>query len=580
MPFDTITMCATLAECAPLRAGRVTKIYQPDRFSVLLRCYTAVGNLKLLLSAHPVDGRLQLSERTYANPAKPPLFCMVLRKHLEGAKITAFRQPPGERVAEIDFAARNEIGEATNRRLVLEVMGKHSNLILLDPDTNLIIDAARRYTHNVSRYREVLPGSVYLPPPRNDKPYWQDLNEEEFALRLLNGDLTLAPAKLLQNEFSGLSPYLCREVTIRAGIEDTTAEELGEYEISRLYAALKQLGEIAANENFCPVLLGKEPDWRDYYALPPSNGAPHTEFPSMSKALDAFFGARQERQEFDAAKKRLQKLLTREQQRLRKKIKLEQADYANASQAEQYKNAGDLLSAYLYLVQPGQTEIELPDFYQPERMLKIKLAPELSPSENVKRYFHHYNKAKNTERQIRLQLEANCNELDYVESLLIALDETAKLSELTSIEQEMQAAGYLKRPEGRSKPKDGANSLEPKRYQTSDGFLVLLGRNNRQNDRLTCKLAEKNDLWFHTQKIPGSHVILRAEAGREFSDQAIGEAAALAARHSRAKEADKVPVDYTAAANVKKPNGAKPGMVIYTGQQTVYVTPQELTHAE
>ena len=300
----------------------------------------------------------------------------------------------------------------------------------------------------------------------------------------------------------------------------------------------------------------------------------------MSKALDAFFDARQERQEFDAAKKRLQKLLTREQQRLRKKIKLEQTDYANASQAEQYKNAGDLLSAYLYLVQPGQTEIELPDFYQPERMLKIKLAPELSPSENVKRCFHHYNKAKNTERQIRLQLEANCNELDYVESLLIALDETAKLSEITSIEQEMQAAGYLKRPEGRSKPKDSATSLEPKRYQTSDGFLVLLGRNNRQNDRLTCKLAEKNDLWFHTQKIPGSHVILRAEAGREFSDQAISEAAALAARHSRAKEADKVPVDYTAAANVKKPNGAKPGMVIYTGQQTVYVTPRELTPAE
>ncbi len=580
MPFDTLTMRAALAECAPLVGGRVTKIYQPDRFSVLLRCYTPAGNLKLLLSAHPVDGRLQLSSRAYANPAKPPLFCMVLRKHLEGAKITAFYQPPGERVAQIDFAARNEIGEATRRRLVLEVMGKHSNLILLDPDTNLIIDAARRYTHNVSRYREVLPGAVYLPPPPSDKPLWQDVNEEEFAARLLSGDLSLSPARLLQNEFSGLSPYLCREAAVRAGIGDMAAEELGEYEISRLYAALKQIDAIAASGAFRPSLLGDEPAWHDYYALPPADGAPHTEFSAMSEALDTFFGARQERQEFAAAHSRLQKLLTREQQRLTKKLKLEQADYASASQAEQYKNAGDLLSAYLHLVQPGQTEIELPDFYQPERMVKIKLSPELSPAENVKRCFHRYNKAKKTERQIRLQLAANSDELAYVESLLAAADEAAALSELAAVEQEMQEAGYLKRPANQPKPKADAAAREPKRYRTSDGFLVLLGRNNRQNDRLTLRLAEKDDLWFHTQKIPGSHVILRAEPGREFSDRAIAEAAALAARHSRAREADKVPVDYTAAANVKKPNGAKPGMVIYTGQQTIYVAPCELTPAE
>lgn len=578
MPFDTLTLRAALRECAPLLGGRVAKIYQPDRFSVLLRCYTPEGNLKLLLSAHPAEGRLQLTERAYANPAKPPLFCMVLRKHLEGAKLTALRQPPGERVAMLDFAARNEIGEPAGRRLILEVMGKHSNLILLDTDTGLIIDAARRYSHNVSRYREVLPGALYLPPPAAEKPYWRDLSEEDFAVRLLAGDLTLAPEKLLQSAFAGLSPYFCREAVAKAGLSGLPAEELGEYDLSRLYAALREMDDAAANGAYRPVLLGTRGEWRDFYALPPADGAPHAEFASLGAALDEFYQARQDEQEFAAGKGRLQKRLEHERQRLLKKLRLEQADYAAAGEAEKYKNAGELLSAYLHLVQPGQTEVQLPDFWEPERLVTVRLAPELSPADNVKRYFHRYNKAKKAERQIRRQLEQNQAELDYVESLLAALDEAENLADLAGTEQEMQEAGYLKRPAGQPKPKAAAK--EPKRCRTSDGFVVLLGRNNRQNDRLSTKIAAADDLWFHAQKIPGSHVILRAEAGRPFSAQAIAEAAALAARHSRAREADKVPVDYTPAANVKKPNGAKPGFVIYTGQKTLYVAPAELPEEE
>lgn len=580
MPFDTLTMAAAVHDCKQLAGSKLTKIHQPDRFSVLLRCYGPQGNCKLLLSAHPVDGRIQLTDRTYDNPAKPPLFCMVLRKHLDGARLTNIVQLPGERVVQMDFAAHDEIGQPTNRRLMLEVMGKHSNLILLDADTNLIIDAARRYTHMVSRYREVLPGVPYLPPPPSDKPLWSALTAEQLAEALLNSDLQQSPARLLQTNVAGLSPYLCRKICALCGLADwANSEELGEYELTRLHEQLQKLAAIIENGGFQPVLLGQKHAWQDFYALPPEDAQPHQQFATMSEALDAFYQRRQDRQAFTGEHSHLYKLLTREQQRLTKKIKLEEADYADAVEADKYKNAGDLLMAYLHMIKPGQTEIALPDFYEPEKEVKIHLKPELSAVDNAKRYFHRYNKAKKTERQIKQQLDANRSELEYVESLLVALAEAENTADLLATAQEMQDAGYLKRQQNQPKAKSAARK-EPEKFRTSDGFTVLLGRNNRQNDRLTGKIADKEDLWFHTQKIPGSHVILRREPNRDFSDTALAEAAALAARHSQAREADKVPVDYTAVKNVKKPNGAKPGMVIYFEQQTLYVTPKDLQPIE
>lgn len=574
MPFDSLTMAAAAHDAAQLIGGKLNKIHQPDKYSLLLRFFTPEGSFKLLLSAHPTAGRVQLTGRNYANPTKPPLFCMVLRKHLDSAKLTAVCQPPGERVLRLDFAAHNEIGEETRRTLVLEVMGKHSNLILLDSDAGLIIDAARRYSHNVSRYREVLPGVPYLPPPPSAKPLlYSFADEEALAAALLAGDLSLPPDKLLLASVSGVSPYLARELCLNAGLDlSRPAEELGAYDFSRLYAALQKLAIIIEEKRFQPVLLGGA----DFYALPPADGRPCTAYPTMSAALDAFYQAREEAQEFAGERARLQKLLNREQQRLTKKLKLEEADYAEALSAEKYKNAGDLLTAYLHLAPPGAAEVELPDFYEPDKSVKIALQPELSAADNAKRFFHRYNKAKKAERQLKEQIAANRDELLYVESLQNALLEAENLPELAATRQEMQAAGYLKRGRNEPKPRSDLAASAPKRYRTSDGFIVWLGRNNRQNDRLTTKMAAPEDIWLHAQKIPGSHVILRHENGRDFTETALLEAAALAAAHSQARAADKVPVDHTTVKNVKKPNGAKPGMVIYFEQQTLYVAPREL----
>lgn len=574
MPFDSLTLSAAAHDTDVLVGGKINKIHQPDKYSVLLRFFTPNGNFKLLLCAHPTAGRLQLTDRTYANPAKPPLFCMVLRKHLDSAKLIGITQPPGERVVKLDFAAHNEIGEDTRRTLILEIMGKHSNLILTDTDTGIIIDAARRYSHNVSRYREVLPNVEYLAPPPSEKPLIYSFNDaDELAQTMLAGDLTLPPDKLLFSCTSGISPYLAKELCLNARLNlSSNSEELGAYDFNHLYATLQVLKKTVADNKFAPVLIGTT----DFYVLPPANGAACTCCPTISAALDEFYQAQEDAQTFTAERNRLQKLLAKEQQRLVKKLKLEQTDLNEALSAEKYKNAGDLLTAYLHLVKPGATEIELPDFYEPDKMVKIHLKPELSAVENAKRFFHRYNKAKKTERQLREHISTNSDELAYVESLQNALADAESIADIAPVRRELQAAGYLKADKNAPKQKADHQLTEPRQCLTTDGFTVWLGRNNRQNDRLTTKLADPDDIWLHTQKIPGSHVILRHQPGRPFSDTALLEAAQLAAAHSKARTADKVPVDYTTVKNVKKPNGAKPGMVIYFEQQTLYVTPGDI----
>ena len=589
MPFDSLCLAAAVQDCQTLLGCKITKINQPDKHTIMLRLYGPAGNRRLLLCANPENGRLQLTEHSAENPAKPPLFCMVLRKHLENARLLAVQQVPDERIVRLDFAAHDEIGTPTARTIVLEIMGKHSNLLLLDTPSGQIIDAARRYSHNVSRHREVLPGVTYLAPPASELPVWHTLAEERLAAQLLAGDLSLPPARLLQSRLSGLSSQMAQEICYRAGLQNlANCEELGAYELERLNQQIQQLHQIITEGQFQAVLLhqaGQPQDvYQGFYPLPLQSKAnlEQPQFASLSQALDHFYQAREERQAFANEHRRLAKLVDKEEQRLRKKIKLEETDLEAAGNAEKFKNAGELLTAYLHLLQPGQKQTELPSFYNPDELVKISLKPELSPAENAKRYFHRYNKAKNAEKQITRQLELNRAEFDYLQSLSAALTEAENLADLQALEQELRAAGYLSskasKADGKQKvTKPNAAANQPRRFRTTDGFLLLLGRNNRQNDRLTTKLAAPDDIWLHTQKIPGSHVILKREANRPFTENALLEAAALAAWHSQARQADKVPVDYTEVHNVKKPNGARPGMVMYFEQQTLYVRPADLT---
>jgi len=579
MPYDSFVMAASAFELAQsLTGGRVTKIYQPDHFTITLRFHTAEANLQLLLSAHPMTGRAQLTETSRENPENPPLFCMVLRKHLEGARLTQVQQLGWERILRFTFSITDETGMPAQRQLFLEIMGKHSNLILVDPKNGVIIDGIRRYSHHLSRHREVLPGRTYLLPPPQNKILPEDLTEEAFQEALLGQEISITVPKALTAAVAGISPFLAREITARAGLtNDETLEFLGEYQYSRLWQAIQGILAARRDHEYQPVLLHLSGTPYDFAALPLASAAPEeqTFCTSISQALDNFYRIREEAGRLESRQRELLKQVNTEVQRLVKKIALEEEELATAEAAEKYREAGELLTTYLYKIEKGMTDIELPDFCDPEKNIYIELDSRLSPMDNIRHYFRRYNKAKKSRALITSQLEINREELAYVESVLLALENCTDIPQLEEIKGEWAAAGYIRQKpdkKGKKAPKNQAETT-PYTYTVSSGYTVLAGRNNRQNDRLTLGTAAKDDLWLHTQKIPGSHVIIRKKHGQDIPEQVIVEAAAIAAWHSRAKNSSQVPVDYTQVSQVKKPNGAKPGMVIYFQQKTLYVTP-------
>ena len=584
MPFDSLTTTAASQETANLLLGaKVIKIHQPDRFSILLRLHHPGGNAKLLISAHPVFGRFHLTETQPENPATPPMFCMVLRKHLENSKLVDIQQLGDDRIVFFDFDATDEIGTPVKRRLILEIMGKHSNLILIDPAENIILDGIRRYSHQISRHREVLPGKPYLLPPSNEKITLDHLTLETLQQLCLKesetqGDLV----SLLYQNIAGLSPFLAKEILYRAQIAEESVDFLGDYEYQKLWQSLQEIQTIKTSSAFQPVLLKNETGFYDYYPIPLTmlEPAEQVSFATLSEALDRYFQIAKEQNLFRNQHRELEKIIQKEAQRLRKKIALQQTDYDQTVHAERFKDAGDLLTAYLYQLAKGMQEITLESFYEPGKQITISLLPELAPMENIKRYYKKYNKAKSSQRFIEEQLNANCAELDYIETLEHTLAEAENNADLQEIKKELTESGYLKpktyKKGQQPKAKIKERTEPPRQYQSSDGYTILVGRNNKQNDKLTLKMADKQDIWLHTQKIPGSHTIIKRKGNEPISDVALLEAAALAAWHSKARHSSQVPVDYTLVSQVKKPNGAKPGMVIYFQQKTLYVTPQDL----
>lgn len=578
MPYDSLVMAASSSEFQnKLLGSRVMKIYQPDKFSITMRFHTVQGNLQVFLSAHPVTGRAHFTNISRENPDNPPLFCMVLRKHLEGGRVTAIEQLGWERILRFTFSTTDETGLPAERYLYLEIMGKHSNLILVDATTDTIIDGIRRYSHHLSRYREVLPGRPYLLPPPQEKSTPDELQEETFHAALLNQEFTLPVAKALTAAVAGLSPFLAKELVARAGLDEmTTLEYLGEYDYCRLWQALAEIARIRSTGEYQPVILhlqGKPYDFAAI-ALVGLDTAEQRFYPTISSALDDFYLVREEQSRLESKQRELLKRVNTEIQRLIKKIALQEEDLAAAEAAEKYREAGELLTTYLYKIEKGMNRIALPHFLDPEKLVEISLDPRLAPMDNVRHYFHRYNKAKHSRALIATQLSANREELAYVESILLALENCTDLAQLEEIKHEWIAAGYMPQKQDKKAKKTAKNqtATEPFAY-TIDGYTILAGRNNRQNDRLTLSIAAKDDIWLHTQKIPGSHVIIRKKPGEEIPEHIIRQGAAIAAWHSRAKNSNQVPVDYTVVSQVKKPGGAKPGMVIYFQQKTLYVTP-------
>jgi len=578
MAFDSLVLYTITEELKPRLIGaKINRIHQPDPHTILLRCHGPAGQSKLLLSAHPDHGRVSLTEGSPENPTKAPMFLMVMRKWLENARITDIGCTDGERVACFTLDARDEIGDSRVLRLIIEIMGKHSNIILVD-ESDTIIDGIRRYGSNLSRYREVLPGRPYLPPPPMDKMPMPPASEEALTEMLWNGaERTLA--EQLKFHVKGISPLLVNHILTLAGLDGKDSPDtLGSGDIDRIYRAMTELHQQQKTMRLSPCLRRKHNGYGDFSAIVPACWEPEEieRCDSMNEAVDRFYQQKEEEAAFRRHQGNLKKVLRHHINRMNKKIGLEEADLMQCEAAEAYKTAGDLLAANQWYLEKGMTEAELPSFEDPDVKITVTMDPAKTPQENIQRYYRKYAKAKKARSRIEEQLEVNKEELYQLEGMEQAVEDSSEKDELIAVEREAINAGYIKpvlNKKGKEEPKHQA-PLQPREIRTADGFTILIGRNNKQNDKLSLKMAKEDDIWLHTQKIPGSHVIIRQE-DRPIPESVMLEAASYAAWFSKAKNSSGVPVDWVTAGKLKKPQGARPGFVTYTGQKTLYVDPKE-----
>ncbi|MCX8001682.1 MAG: NFACT family protein [Anoxybacillus mongoliensis] len=560
MSFDGVFTYAMTKELQrTLVGGRISKIYQPFPSELVLHIRSHGSNYKLLLSAHPTYARIHLTNETYDNPYEPPMFCMLLRKHIEGGVIEAITQVDFDRIIIIHVKARNELGDVCTKQLIIEIMGRHSNIILVDEQTNTIIDSVKHLSPAVNRYRTVLPGAPYILPPSHDKINPLHATEETVLKKIdfLAGKL----ADQLVATFMGISPLFAREAVHRAGLANRAT----------LPKSFISLMEDVRSEKFTPCIYTSGQK-EIFYALPLTHMEDEMKpFATLSDMLDRFYFGKAERDRVKQQAHDLERFVANEKAKNEKKLAKLQQTLEEAKQAEQYRLYGELLTANLYAVKRGMKEIEVINYYDENgATIIIPLDEQKTPSENAQSYFQKYQKAKNSLAIVQEQIERTKEEIVYFDTLLQQL-ETASPKDIEDIRDELIEQGYL-RAKATKQKKQKPRTIELERYISSDGTEIFVGKNNKQNDYLTNKFASKDDIWLHTKDIPGSHVVIKS---KQPSEQTIIEAAHLAAYFSKARHSSSVPVDYTRVRYVKKPSGAKPGFVIYENQQTIYVTPDE-----
>ena len=568
MPLDSVTVSALAAELRKkLTGARIDKVQQPERDLILLSVHGPEGNYKAALCGGVGSARIHITSASYENPTQPPMFCMLLRKHMVGARIAGIEQPGRERMLILHLDASDELGAPARWRLVVEMLGRATNLILVDGEGR-IAGCLRRVDGDMNSARQVLPGLMYrLPPPQQGKPDFFDASPAERRARWEAGGPGTEDemSKWLLDSFSGLSPLICREMAYRCqGIPE------------RLPAVMDAFAESVAAGEFTPYLLLSEGKPKDFSFLPITQygGAMEGEtFPDFSSLLDAFYTRRGKAEDMRRRTAALRKTVKNARDRTLRKCALQTEELTRSGKREEKRRWADLITANLYRAPKGGAKsMTAEDFYQEGfPTVTIPLDPLKTAQQNAAAYYKEYNKAKTAERHLTLLLEAGRRDAAYLESVLDEIDRAQSEADVAAIRQELTGTGWLRaqRPKGGRPDKGGKKAqAAPLRYRSSGGYEILVGRGNAQNDYLTTKLAHKGDLWFHTQKIHGSHVILRC-AGEDPDGQSVREAAALAATHSQAGSGGKVPVDYTRVKFVKKPHGALPGMVIYTEQTTV-----------
>lgn len=575
MPLDAVCLRATVCELSQQILGaRIDKIYQPSGDEMVFLLRGKGGNGRLLLSGNPARPRLQMTKMEMENPKTPPMFCMLLRKHLLGGRICNLVQPPMERVVTITIEAMDEMGEYQEKHLVLEAMGRHSNLILVNADGR-IVDCIRRVDMEMSPKRQVLPGLYYHLPPAQEKQNPLAMTEEALRAVLDQAPPEQKVVDALLSSFGGLSPFLCREVAYRAAGD--TEIRLCHVDHDALLSVLTQLLAQVERAEFIPYMLLLDGQPKDFTCIRPRQYEGYLtlrEESSFSALLDSFYALRETRERIAAKSSDLRRSATSAKERALRKVAAQKKELEDAMGRDTFRIWGDLITSNFHQIKKGRASFVTPDYYQEDCPdVTIPLDPLLTPQQNAARYYKRYQKAKTAAQVLTEQIRRGEADLVYLDSVLEALSKAEREQDLQEIRTELLEGGYIKH---RGKPQKGKKPapVRPLAFRSSTGRSILVGKNNTQNDQLTLKTAFKSDLWFHVQKRPGSHVILQCE-GQQPDEQSILEAARLAAYFSSAREGDNVPVDYTQVRYVKKPNGARPGMVIYETYETVYVTPDQ-----
>lgn len=572
MPLDAICLQAVVEELRPQLLGlRIDKVQQPARDLVILLLR---GNRRLLLNAGAGAPRIQLTDITRENPAEPPMFCMLLRKHLVGARVSDIVQPHLERIVRLELDITDDFGQPGKRTLVLEAMGRRSNLILLDEEER-IIECMRRVDTDMSATRQVLPGLYYEPPAATERLPVTEATEEDFARKLSQANPEQAVDAFLLDSYFGISPLMARELVFRVtGETDTRIFALSTENQERLWSEINWFISAVKDNSFTPFCLYREERPFDFSCFPIrqyGSAVREESYESFSALMDSFYEARERQERVRQRGADLIRTVSTARDRLRRKLALQEKDYAETQNRDHLRICGDLITSNLYRMERGQGKLVCENFYDDAcAEISIPLDPLLTPQQNAAKYYKRYNKAKTAEKYLREQMELARRDLEYLGSVQEAIEHGEAEQDFIDIRNELKDAGFL-RKQGKKEQK---RPSKPREFRTSSGFRVLVGRNNRQNDQLTMKDADHRDLWFHTQKIHGSHVIL-CSGGAEVDDDTIVEVAKIAAWYSQARESGNVPVDYTPVKYVKKPSGARPGMVIYHTCQTVNVTPKE-----
>ncbi len=573
MAFDGITIAAMVKELnTSLQGGRINKIAQPESDELLITARGQDGQKRLLLSASPSLPLLYFTSKNRISPLTAPNFCMLLRKHIGSARITDITQPGMERVVQFHLEHLNELGDVCHKVLIMELMGKHSNLIFCD-DKGMILDSIKHVSSNMSSVREVLPGREYFIPQTQDKQNPLTITEEEFMSTICQKPLPAA--KAIYSSLTGISPVMAQEICFRASIDgNDSMQSLNETACTHLYHTFTRIMEQVKEGDFTPNIIFRGEEPVEYGVLDFQQYGPEyhsVSFDSVSQMLETYYASRDLITRIRQKSADLRRIVQTALERNRKKLMLQQKQMKDTEKKDKYKVYGELINTYGYGLEAGVKSFKALNYYTNEE-ITIPLDPQLTPQENSKKYFDRYQKLKRTQEALEEQILETSEEIQHLESISNALDIAREESDLSQIKEELTEYGYIKKHYVSKKGAKMQTKSKPFHYISSDGYDIYVGKNNYQNDELTFKFATGNDWWFHAKKMPGSHVVVKTKDGT-LPDRTFEEAGSLAAYYSQGRTAPKVEIDYLQKKNVKKPAGAKPGFVVYYTNYSLMAVP-------